>query len=137
MNSKFKGQWVKITLLSRGSLWYSLLVQPVVFVCVLALVAVFGVAAVEAQAPPPTPTLAPVVSDTTSATQTLQLQEFARSEAYMIANTTTYTTTIGGSTWAIERKFSYGEIGVTMVAMALVLVHIFGTIYQIINGRRW
>ncbi len=135
MTSTSEGRWVKITLLFNPRLCYSVIVQLVVFVGVLW--AVCGVEAVYAQEPPPTPTLAPVISKTTSATQTFQLQEFARSEAYMIANTTTYTTTIGGSTWAIERKFSYGEIGVVVVAMALVLVQIFRSIYEIVNGRRW
>jgi len=107
---------------------------------VLVVVIGFGLGgAAEAQEPPPTPTLAPVISTTTSATQTYQLQEFARSGAYMIANTTTYTTTVGGATWAVERKFSYGEAGITVVVMALALVELLNLLYQIINdGRaRW
>jgi anti-sigma-K factor RskA len=108
-------------------------------VVVAVVVVLAGGAAVQAQEPPPTPTLAPVVSTTTSATQTYQLQEFARSEAYLVDHTTVFTTTVGGATWAIERRFSYGEAGITVVMMALALVETLRLIYQAVNdGRvRW
>jgi len=57
----------------------------------------------------------------------------------MIANTTTYTTTVGGATWAVERRFSYGEAGITVVVMALALIETLRLLYQAVNdGRgRW
>jgi hypothetical protein len=108
-------------------------------VVVAVVVVLVGGAAVQAQEPPPTPTLAPVVSETTSATQTYQLQEFARSGAYLTQHTTVYTATVGGATWAVERRFSYGEAGITVVVMALALVETLRLIYQAVNdGRvRW
>jgi hypothetical protein len=91
----------------------------------------------QAQAPPPpTPTLVPVTGPDTSATQTLQLQEFARDSSYFIAQTTVYTATVGGATWAVERRFSYGEASITLVGMALVLVQVFWLTYQIVTRER-
>lgn len=123
----------KISLLFNLRLGYN---HPMLLI-VSVVCSLVVVGAAEAQEPPPTPTLAPVISNTTSATQTLQLQEFARSQAYLTQHTTVYTTTVGGSTWAVERRFTYGEAGITVVVMALALVETFRLLYQVINRRFW
>lgn len=91
-------------------------------------------APVLADDPPPQPTLAPVMGATTSATQTLQLQEFARESAYLVGQTTIYTATVNGATWAIERRFTYGEAGITIVLMAIALMLLFNLIYKLAVG---
>ena len=91
---------------------------------------------VQADDPPPTPTLAPVVGSTTSATQTLQLQEFARRSSYLAEYTTVITATTSGAAWVLERRFTYGEASITIVGMALVLIQAFGLMYKVVTGER-
>ena len=82
--------------------------------------------------PPPTPTLVPVISRTVSATQTLQLQEFTRQLAYGVHPSTVMTKTVtSGSVWVIERRFTYGEMGLSIICLALVLVLIFDLVLRI------
>jgi len=114
-------------------MWYSATVKRSLLLAALLL----SIAApVLADEPPPLPTLVPVIGVTTSATQTLQLQEFARESAYLIGQTTVYTATVNGSVWAVERRFTYGEAGITLVAMALVLVQVVGLTYRVVTRER-
>lgn len=85
--------------------------------------------------PPPTPTLAPVTGSQTSATQTLQLQEFTRDLAYLLQNTTTYTTTTTGAAWALERRVSYGEAAVVIMLMVVALAQIGSLVYTATTRR--
>jgi hypothetical protein len=103
-----------------------------------ALLAAFAVAAppVAAQAPPPTPTLAPVEGPATSATQTLQLQEFARESAYRISSTTSYTATVLGETWAVDRTFTYGDRIIAIGLGALFLLQAFQVAYTVVITTR-
>jgi hypothetical protein len=91
---------------------------------------------VSADDPPPTPTLAPVIGSTTSATQTLQLQEFLRPLGYQLGHTVAYTATVGGATWVVERSFSYGEASVTIIGMALVLMQVLSLSYRVVTRER-
>lgn len=129
----------KMSLLCHHALWYivamkRLLESVTVAVIGLALV-LCSVSPVQADDPPPTPTLVPITGATTSATQTMQLQEFAREMAYLVGQTTVYTATINGATWAVERRFSYGEAGITIVLMALVLLKVLDLTYRVVTRR--
>lgn len=110
-------------------------------VALLSFILVVGAAppAVYAQEPPPpTPTLAPIVGPDPSATQTLQLQEFARDAAYLVRHTTTYTTTSTGAPWSLERRVTYGEASVVVMLMVVALLQIGGLVYRFAakGGRR-
>jgi len=115
-------------------MWYSVTVKRSLLLAAVLLLSI--AAPVLADEPPPLPTLVPVVGVTTSATQTLQLQEFARENAYLIRQTTAYTATVNGSVWAVERRFTYGEAGITILLMALVLEMAFLLMYKITVGER-
>jgi hypothetical protein len=76
-----------------------------------------------AEEPPPTPTLAPVTGFTPTATQTHQLQYFARQAAYGVHPSTVITnTTSSGSVWLLERRFTYGEAAIVVLLMAVALL---------------
>ncbi len=104
----------------------------------MVLIAVFligavGPAVVRADDPPPMPTLVPpgVIAE-----QFYQLQQFEMVQAYDIYHTTSYTATVNGATWAIDRRFTYGEAGITILLMALVLEVVFLLMYEITLGAR-
>lgn len=104
------------------------------------LSALLGMLPVDHQAmamadPPPTPTLAPILGASPSATQTRQLAEFARDTYYQLSNTMAYTTTTSGAVWAVERRISYGEAAVVVVVMLSVLVQIGTLTYQFATRR--
>ncbi|MCP4544633.1 MAG: hypothetical protein GY832_46625 [Chloroflexi bacterium] len=88
---------------------------------------------VSADEPPPLPTLVPsgVITD-----QVYQLQEFHQVQAYHIQHTTAYTATVGGATWAIECRFTYGEAGIIIMLMAVVVVMAFDLVHKIVLGGR-
>ncbi len=75
-----------------------------------------------ADEPPPLPTLVPsgVITD-----QVYQLQQFQQVQAYDVQHTVVYTATVGSATWAIERRFTYGETGITIMLMAVALLLLF------------
>lgn len=102
-------------------------------VCVLLLsLAPIMPASVLADAPPPTPTLAMPVSTTTSATQTLQLQDFSRQAAYGVHPASVVTkTTSSGAVWLIERRFTYGEAATVILLMAVALVLVFDVVLRL------
>ena len=89
--------------------------------------------AVLADEPPPLPTLVPsgVITD-----QLYQMQEFERAQAYDIQETTIYTAAVSGATWAIDRRFTYGEAAIVIMLMAVVLVILFDLMYKIAVGAR-
>lgn len=89
--------------------------------------------AVCADEPPPLPTLVPP-GDITD--QVYQLQQFQQVQAYNIQYTTAYTATVGGATWAIERRFSYGEAGITIMLMAVSVLLLFDLLYKVTVGTR-
>lgn len=100
----------------------------------LAAVLLLSIAApVLADEPPPLPTLVPpgVIAE-----QFYQLQGFEMVQAYDIYHTTSYTATVNGAVWAVERRFTYGEAGITLVAMALVLVQVAGLTYRVVTRER-
>ena len=86
-----------------------------------------------ADEPPPLPTLVPsgVITD-----QVYQLQQFQQVQAYDIQHTTAYTATVNGATWAIERRFTYGEAGITIMLMAVSLLLLFDLLYKLTVGVR-
>lgn len=108
----------------------------VLLILVLLLAVQPSAALAQQPTPPPTPTLAPVVGASTSATQTLQLQDFARRESYLLEASTVYTTTSSGAVWVVERRYTYGEAGITIVVMALALVQAFDLLYRIVTRER-
>ncbi len=86
-----------------------------------------------ADEPPPLPTLVPsgVITD-----QVYQLQQFQQVQAYDIQHTVVYTATVGSAVWAVERRFTYGEAGITLVGMALLLVQVLGLMYRVVTRER-
>jgi hypothetical protein len=104
---------------------------------VLLLCVAAGPPVVLAQDPPPTPTLAPVTGANPSATQTLQLQEFERDQAYRISSTTSYTTTVLGETWAVDRTFTYGDRIIAIALGALFLLQVLQLFHSVIIAGRW
>jgi hypothetical protein len=125
----------------------------------IALLGLLATIAAQAQETTPTPTLAPVISDSTSATQTLQLQELLRELVYqnppttisgtvtttLAADTITMTaqsdatwlstvitkTTSSGANWTLERRFTWGDAAVVVVAMAVILIQVFGLVIRV------
>jgi hypothetical protein len=105
---------------------------------ILAVVAVAAASVAQAQTETPsatpqsTPTLVPATGSTTSPSQTLQIQEFTRELLYGVHPSTVITkTTSSGSTWLIERRFTYGEAAVVIVLMALLLVALLDIVIRV------
>ena len=102
----------------------------IAFISTLLLVSPVAVLADE---PPPMSTLVP--SGVITA-QVYQLQEFQQVQTYDIQYTVAYTATVNGATWAIERRFTYGEAGVIIMLMAVVLLLLFDLTYKVTVGTR-
>lgn len=112
-------------------MWYIIATMRTFLAALIILL--MGAAPVLADEPPPMPTLVP--SGVITA-QVYQLQEFQQVQSYDIQHTVAYTATVGGATWAIERRFTYGEASITILLMAVVLVLVFDQVREITLGGR-